>query len=91
MASLKDPRPSNALQRIRSPATETSVPAAHFTAGGASAEPGAGVATSWRTLKGGFLKREMQQLLHLCHTNNIYMYIIYIYIYMYIIYILICI
>lgn len=44
--SLKDPRPSNALQRIRSPATETSVPAAHFTAGGASAEPGAGVATS---------------------------------------------
>lgn len=57
--SLKDPRPSSALQRIRSPATETSVPAAHFAAGAvASAAPGggSGAPSSLLALKEGTMR-----------------------------------
>ena len=43
-ASLKDPRPNNALHWIRSPATETSVPLAHLAAGGGAGASGAGTA-----------------------------------------------
>lgn len=43
-ASLKDPRPNNALHWIHSPATETSVPLAHLAAGGGAGASGAGTA-----------------------------------------------
>ena len=64
-ASLKDPRPNNALHWIRSPATETSVPLAHLAAGGGAGASGGGTAGTAGTGAGaqGWSGRHRQNLL----------------------------